>query len=95
MYLLKHVINRSTHNSWEPKENLECDDLIGQFEREIDSHFPDQFSKTGISRSANIEKGGDYYFGKTKKGRFVSGLKAERILGATTRKNKLVFLVKW
>ena len=72
---------------------MDCDDLIQKFEEEIEYSSEKDF-KTAVSRPRKNRKTKSN-FGKIKKGLFIQGLHAERILGATTRENKLVFLIKW
>ena len=79
---------------------MNCDELLHQFENEIStsSNKPgvsgEKVSTTGKHRIKNkIKAVSDLK--KVKEGLFATGMRPERILGATTRKNKLLFLIKW
>ena len=72
---------------------MDCDDLIQKFEEEIEYSSEKDF-KPAISRPRKKRKAKNN-FGKIKEGLFMQDLHAERVLGATTRENKLVFLIKW
>ena len=79
---------------------MNCDELLRRFEAETStsSNKPgtsgEKVSKTGKHRRKNKRKAASD-FKKVKEGLFGSGMRPERIVGATTRKNKLVFLIKW
>ena len=90
-YLLKWKGYGDEDNTWEPSENLDCQDLIETFEKKYKE-------KQAAKKSAGPEKrkgagsGGE---GKKKKGDddrprgFDRGLDPERIIGATDSSGKL------
>merc|ERR1712150_470195 len=96
-YLLKWKGYGDEDNTWEPSENLDCQDLIETFEKKYKE-------KQAAKKSAGPEKrkgagsGGE---GKKKKGDderprgFDRGLDPERIIGATDSSGELMFLIKW
>jgi hypothetical protein len=85
----------STENTWEPKENLNCPDLVVKFESNIDtkkrriSEANRNYSrklrpKLSLAKDNTNEPNG-----------FDRGLKAEKIIGFTTQGGQSMFLVKW
>jgi len=91
-YLLKWKGYGDEDNTWEPKENLDCEDLIEEFENK-------RKRKSAGPASAEKKRAGDA--GKRKKGDddrprgFNRGLEPERIIGATDSSGELMFLIKW
>lgn len=96
-YLLKWKGFTDADNTWEPVENLDCPELIEQFEtklieagspkRKLDHDITNNKKKKFMNTSETQEKGHARGFGR--------GLIAEKILGATDSKGELMFLVKW
>merc|ERR1712008_511459 len=95
-YLLKWKGYRDEDNTWEPKENLDCKDLIETYEKK-------RKEKTDKKKEADKRKsgtGGDTA-SKKKKGDddkprgFDRTLDPERIIGATDSSGELMFLIKW
>ena len=90
-YLLKWKGYGDEDNTWEPRENLDCEDLIKAYE---DKHK----AKKGGEKRKTSNVGGDI---KKKKGDdekprgFDRGLDPERIIGATDSSGELMFLIKW
>merc|ERR1712141_181839 len=84
-------------NTWEPKANLDCPELI----KEFDSNHKDGKKKkaaSGKSEEASTSKSSEAKKGKTEDTRlrgFDRGLQAERIIGATDSSGELLFLIKW
>merc|ERR1712113_1269714 len=83
--------------TWEPSENLDCQDLIETFEKKYKE-------KQAAKKSAGPEKrkgAGSAAEGKKKKSDderprgFERGLDPERIIGATDSSGELMFLIKW
>ena len=93
-YLIKWKgYDDQAEDTWEPVENLECDDKIKEFEKKRKA------SKTGDKRKS--EAGGKKEPKKKKRIEkekvrgFDRGLTAERIIGATNEPGELAFLIKW
>ena len=93
-YLLKWKGYGEEDNTWEPKENLDCPELIDEFERVYGQ-------KKSMKPSADKRKsmGGGEPKAKRAAGErprgFDRGLDPERIIGATDSSGELMFLIKW
>ena len=91
-YLLKWAGYPSEDNTWEFAEDLDCADLIEEFERKR----KDAKARPGDKRKAETEKT------KKKDGKakgqglrgFARKLEAERIVGATDSTGELMYLIK-
>jgi len=81
-------------NTWEPKENLDCPDLIKGFEDKlkVKKDSKGKRSKTGddgpTAKKAHPEE-------DARPRGFDRGLQPERIIGATDSSGELMFLIKW
>jgi len=91
-YFLKWVGYSDEDNTWEPKENLTCPELIAEFEeRERETRGGKRGRPSGGETSAKrLTKNED----SGVKG-FDRGLEPDKIIGATDTSNELMFLVKW
>jgi len=95
-YLIKWKGYGDEDNTWEPKENLDCKDLIATYERK-------RKEKTEKKKEADKRKSGagGEMASKKKKGDddqprgFDRTLEPERIIGATDSTGELMFLIKW
>ncbi len=54
-YLLKWVGYSDDQNSWEPEENLHCQELIKDFEEQLEQ-FNDQSKRRSTSKNIKIRK---------------------------------------
>jgi len=91
-YLLKWRGFGDDDNTWEPSDNLDCEELISTFET----------ARNNKSKSKNEKRkggGGGEPKAKRKDGErsrgFDRGLEPERIIGATDSSGELMFLIKW
>lgn len=98
-YLLKWKGYPDSENTWEPSENLDCPDLIAEFEDRKKKKDAEKKRKpqNGLEESAKKKrKGGDKSAEDDNKPRgFDRGLQPERIIGATDSSGELMFLMKW
>merc|ERR1711976_20228 len=96
-YLLKWKGYGDEDNTWEPRENLDCEDLIEAFEKKrkekTDKKKEAEKRKSGASAdsSSKKKKGDD----DSKPRGFDRNLDPERIIGATDSSGELMFLIKW
>jgi len=95
-YLLKWKGYGDEDNTWEPSENLDCQDLIQEFEK---NRAAEKAKKKDIDKRKS--HGGSSSDAKKRKGDddrprgFDRGLDPERIIGATDSSGELMFLIKW
>ena len=102
-YFLKWKGYSDDDNTWEPVENLDCKDLIEEFERKLkekkgSSGKKDQpqGTKNKSANSSATEKSEKKR--KTDENQpkgFERNLEPERIIGATDSSGELMFLIKW
>ena len=93
-YLLRWKGYGDDDNTWEPKENLDCPELIDEFERNYSAKkmgVPDKKRKAGSMTGEPKAKRAP---GERPRG-FDRGLDPERIIGATDSSGELMFLIKW
>jgi len=95
-YLLKWKGYGDEDNTWEPRENLDCEDLIENFEKKrkekSDKKKEAEKRKSGTSGdSSSKKKKSD----EDKPRGFDRSLDPERIIGATDSSGELMFLIKW
>ena len=76
-------------NTWEPKENLDCPELIKAFEDKLKTKKTKRPSRgsTGSEMEVCGLRVGPRGFDR--------GLQPERVIGATDSSGELMFLVKW
>lgn len=90
-YLLSWRGYGPEENTWEPKANLDCPDVIKAFE---DSLKEKKRSATGPSQGLE-KKAKKHPEEATRVRGFDRGLQPERIIGATDSSGELMFLIKW
>ncbi|KAJ6635712.1 Chromobox protein like 5, partial [Pseudolycoriella hygida] len=90
-YLLKWKGYSDESNTWEPEENLDCEELLAQFVEHQKMMDWENRSSLGCSDlESEIEKDEkDFECG------FVRGLQPEKITGATHASGELMFAMKW
>ena len=90
-YLLSWRGYGPEENTWEPKANLDCPDIIKAYE---DS--PKERKRKSAAISDSSEKAAKKHPEEATRVRgFDRGLQAERIIGATDCTGELMFLMKW
>merc|ERR1712039_837958 len=93
-YLLKWKGYGDEDNTWEPKENLDCEDLMKAFE---DKRKAEQAKKkaAGEKRKSGVLDGKKKKSDDDRPRGFDRGLDPERIIGATDSSGELMFLIKF
>jgi len=102
-YLLKWKGYSDEDNTWEPAENLDCDDLIEIFEKDHKKKEAEKKTKEKDPVDKKRKQNGeDFTTIKKKKSEvkegprgFERGLEPEKIIGATDSSGELMFLMKW
>ena len=100
-YYLKWKGYGEEDNTWEPRENLDCEDLIAEFERKLkDKSVKKKEEKSGndSKRKSTSTTADSIQKKKSEDDRpkgFDRGLEPERIIGATDSSGELMFLIKW
>jgi chromobox protein 1 len=97
-YFLKWKGYGDEDNTWEPKENVSCKDMIADFEKKL----KEKKTTPAAKRKSDSPKNNKSEEKKAKKEDnssrvrgFDRGLEVERILGATDSSGDLMFLLKW
>ncbi|CBY19798.1 unnamed protein product [Oikopleura dioica] len=91
----------SDDDTWEPKDNLDCADLISNFEAKAQKEKEEKKArKREQKENVRKEENKEDSFAPAKKVKsessiFDRGLKAEKICGATEKSGELQFLIKW
>ena len=95
----------SSENSWEPEENLDCPDLISDYENRMKKQKRKNETTTSSSSNTSVrstkKKPGDSASGGVENDEpnamrgFDRNLQPEKILGATDSSGELMFLMKW
>jgi len=83
-------------NTWEPRENLDCPELIKAFEDKLKQKKEQEKRKRPGPNSKDEPAAKKAHPGEEIRPRgFDRGLQAERIIGATDSSGELMFLIKW
>uniref|UniRef100_A0A347ZJG3 Heterochromatin protein 1 n=1 Tax=Reticulitermes speratus TaxID=60591 RepID=A0A347ZJG3_9NEOP len=98
-YYLKWKGYSSEDNTWEPEENLDCPDLISEFEenrkKKEQAKKDDKRKKRGSSPEDKKPAKRKQTDEDKKPLGFDRGLEPEKIIGATDSSGELMFLMKW
>ena len=93
-YFLKWKRFPDSENTWEPHDNLDCPELISDFEeknkkKQEESKKRKKVDEDGSKKKKVVEKEDNKPRG------FDQGLPPERIISATDSGSELMFLMKW
>ncbi|XP_046357491.1 chromobox protein homolog 1-like isoform X2 [Haliotis cracherodii] len=96
-YLLKWKGYPDSENTWEPEENLDCPDLIADYEDKRKKKEQEKKRKqaNGMDDGSAKKKKKVAEEDDNKPRGFDRGLQPERIIGATDSSGELMFLMKW
>lgn len=101
-YFLKWKGYPDAENTWEPQENLDCPELIAEFEEKRKKEGKKEDKKRSLSKvnggaedSAPKKKAKASSEEDTTPRGFDRGREPERIIGATDSSGELMFLIKW
>jgi hypothetical protein len=99
-YLLKWKGYGDDDNTWEPRSNLECQDLIQKFEKDHKENDDSSAHESSSVTPASNRKRGETKKGKEKKAPGIQygwdrGLVPRSIIGATDSSGELMFLMRW
>ncbi|KAL0099105.1 hypothetical protein PUN28_020271 [Cardiocondyla obscurior] len=104
-YFLKWKGYSNDENTWEPEENLDCPDLIAQFEEQRKKkeaagsgkrhEEKEQKKRKSTSTPTPTQAKKKAAVEEKKLEGFARGLDPERIIGATDSSGELMFLMKW
>jgi chromobox protein 1 len=101
-YLLKWKGYGDEDNTWEPKDNLDCEDLMAAFEKARKEKDASKKSSKAVTGDKRKSAGAGTSDSKKKKSDgddrprgFDRNLDPERIIGATDSSGELMFLIKW
>jgi len=82
-------------NTWEPVQNLECQELIDAFEEKRKAAKRKTDSTTPVAEKKKAKKDNKRESNAPALRGFERGLPPEKIIGATDASGELMFLIKW
>jgi len=98
-YFLKWKGYNEEDNTWEPVDNLDCPDLIAEYEEKRKKDKKEDKKRKGVAGvggDGDSEKKRNRKPGEEERPRgFDRGLEPEKIIGATDASGDLMFLIKW
>jgi len=106
-YFIKWIGYAESDNTWEPRDNLSCDEIINNFEKaekereakKAGGSTPlpknkEEKRKSEVAPAASSQKKKKPEPEEEEKG-FERGLEPEKVIGATDSSGELMFLLKW
>ncbi|GIY13120.1 chromobox protein homolog 3 [Caerostris extrusa] len=95
-YFLKWHGYPDSENTWEPEENLDCPEIITEFEKNWNKKRRESSEKKRKLNGSDSEAPLTKRRGEEDKPKgFDRQLEPERIIGATDTGGQLMFLIKW
>lgn len=98
-YFLKWKGYPDSENTWEPQSNLDCPELIQEFEdqrkKKEDKRRASSAKANGAAEEPKKKKAKTATEEESQPRGFDRGLEPERIIGATDSSGELMFLIKW
>jgi len=97
-YFLKWKGYDDSENTWEPVENLDCPEMIKDYEDMLKKKKGDTSDKKRKMNGAESTSEGPVVKKKVEEERprgFDRGLEPDKIIGATDSSGELMFLIKW
>ncbi|XP_053210374.1 chromobox protein homolog 1-like [Panonychus citri] len=94
-YFLKWKGYSESDNTWEPEENLDCKDLIAQFEEERRLALANKREQNDGDSVSKKKKRRNSLRPQLPLNGFERGLEPKRIMGATNASGEIEFLMKW
>eukprot|EP00116_Pleurobrachia_bachei_P011198 sb/3471460/ len=93
LYYLKWRNYPESDNTWEPVSNLECDELINEFEREHSAKGASAVNEP--PKKKRSQKKQNNGLDTSELIGFERGFEAEEIIGATDLDGQIMFNIKW
>ncbi|XP_035222283.1 chromobox protein homolog 3-like isoform X2 [Stegodyphus dumicola] len=96
-YYLKWKGYPEDDNTWEPVENLDCPDMIREFEEEWKrkKELKEKKRKLNGSETSDTPPSKKHSTEEKRPRGFARGFEPDRIIGATETNGELLFLIKW
>ncbi|KAL5255623.1 hypothetical protein ACHWQZ_G011005 [Mnemiopsis leidyi] len=95
LYYLKWRNYPESDNTWEPVTNLDCDELISEFEKVHSSKGASAASSPPKKKRTHSKKQNNGYDASNEPIGFERGYEAEEIIGATDLDSQIMFNIKW
>ncbi|XP_035227801.1 chromobox protein homolog 3-like [Stegodyphus dumicola] len=95
-YFLKWKGYPEEDNTWEPEENLDCPEMIKEFEENWKKKKESSEKKRKLNGSEGVPESAAKKKAEDDRPRgFARNLDPEKIIGATDTNGELMFLIKW
>jgi len=95
LYYLKWRNYPESDNTWEPVTNLDCDELISEFEKVHSSKGASAAANSPPKKKRSTNKKNNGYSATNEPIGFERGYEAEEIIGATDLDGQIMFNIKW